>query len=167
MHVAVVGVGRAVGEDAEQPGDLGGRAAAVAAQVQDEPVQLGALGQVRYRLQHLVCRAGEEPGQLHVGDVSFQELRGYRRRRGDHFLVHGGERGPVPVAVAVQRWHRGVWLVHPEPVKLLGEPGERGDQQHPVIQHRPGVVVGEHAVVGLLDGGDRGWLQRRRDRRRR
>ena len=65
-----------MGEGAEQLGDLGGTAASVAAQVQDEPAQLGARGQVRYRLQHLACRAGEEPGQLHVGDVSLQQLCG-------------------------------------------------------------------------------------------
>src|ERR1019366_4950870 len=80
VHVAVVGVGLAVGEGAEQCGDLGGGPAAVAAQVQDDPAQLGACG--RYRLQHLVCRAGVEPGQLHVGDVSVQQLGGYRGRRG-------------------------------------------------------------------------------------
>ena len=43
----------------------------------------------------------------------------------------------IPAAVAGQRGHRGVRLVHPEQVQLLGERGERAGQQRGVIQHRP------------------------------
>ena len=57
VHVAVVGPGRAVDEGAEQPGGIGDSAAAVTAQVQDEPAQLDARRPARYRLQYLVCRA--------------------------------------------------------------------------------------------------------------
>ena len=112
----------------------------------------------------VVVQAGDHAG--HGGGGQLLPLRRAGRQLAGHLLVHGGERGPVPVAVAGQRGHRGVRPVQAEPVQLLGEPGERAGQQHPVIEHRPGVVAGEHAVVGLPDGGDRGRVRRRRFRRR-
>ena len=135
----------------------GGHDAQVAGHVSGRRRRVGPPGVV-------VVQAGDHGG--HGGGGDLLPLGRAGRQLAGHFLVDGGERGPVAVAVAGQRGHRGVRLVQAELVQLLGEPGERAGQQHPVIQHRPGVVVGEDAVVGLPDGGDRGRVRRRRFRRR-
>ena len=162
VHVAVVGPGRAVGEGAEQPGHLGRVAAAVAAQVQDEPAQLGVPGQAVDCLQHLVCRAGEEPGQLHVGDVSVQELCGHRRRGG---LVERRGQGHRPGAAGggpVQPHHHPAWRRVGAEQQVHDPCGDDAAGERRRSVDRDDDVPGPHPVAG----GGGSWRHRGDEQRR-
>ena len=114
-------------------------------------------------LQHLVCRAGEEPGQLHVGDVPVQQLGRYRRGRGG--LVERGGQGHRPGAA-------GGGPVQPHGHPAGGRVGAEEQVHHPLGDDAAGerrrAVDGDDDVPGPQPtaGGGRSGQHRGDEQRR-